>query len=71
MIQAGDIDGDGDWDVLAGENGDHVTWNEFVLKDDGLYNGLLHDVNNDGKLDVCGAPGHEGDPYFIWINTMN
>jgi len=87
-LQVGDIDNDGDFDVLIGENGDHgvkgddkkkqvriflnqgdnKNWQEEYFSDEGLYNGLLMDLNNDGLLDIGGTSGHEKDPYYIWFN---
>jgi hypothetical protein len=87
-LQVDDIDKDGDYDILFGENGDHqvkkddskkqvrilmnqgdnLSWTMFHLSNEGLYNGLFVDVNNDGWLDIGGPSGHENDPYTIYIN---
>ncbi|MEM6765625.1 MAG: VCBS repeat-containing protein [Bacteroidota bacterium] len=48
--------------------GDNLQWEVINLKNDGLYNGLLYDINGDGKLDICGPAGHEKDAYYIWLH---
>jgi len=48
--------------------GDNKSWQEEYFSDEGLYNGLLLDLNNDGLLDIGGTSGHEKDPYNIWFN---
>ncbi len=45
--------------------GDNRSWGESVIANDGLFNGLLHDINNDDQLDICGPTGHEGKAYRV------
>ena len=87
-LQVGDLNNDGYYDILAGENGDHavkgsrtkkkvciflnegdnIHWQKESFSDEGLYNGLLLDINNDGLPDICGTSGHEKDNYNVWLN---
>ena len=52
-------------------SGDNLEWKEIFIKDDGLYNAILKDINDDGFVDICGARGHSGDPYEIWYTIFN
>src|SRR6267143_1088535 len=63
----GDIDGDGNPDIAAGDGGDHhhlywyqyPSWSKHLISErDGGGEIRLADVNNDGSLDVVTACGN-------------
>lgn len=64
------VDGDDDRREvrLFYNEGNNLTWRESVLKNDGLYNGLIVDIDQDGHLDIAGPASHDGTPYEIWLN---
>jgi FG-GAP-like repeat len=84
-LQVFDMDNDGDYDVVAGEIPEHPTqkrarvflnkgnnldWEEQVLSDEGIYNGLVGDLEGDGDFDVFSAPGFSDKfpLYKVYIN---
>ena len=77
---AGDVDGDGDLDlVVSSENGDYVawyandgaggTWTRTVIADPGgePLDPQLGDVDGDGDLDVAAAAVGDGD--VVWFEN--
>jgi hypothetical protein len=84
-LQVFDFDQDGDPDVLAGEIPEHPTqkrvriflnkgnnldWEEFIFSNEGIYNGLVGDLEGDGDPDIFTAPGFSNAyPQFkVFIN---
>ncbi|MEW5987775.1 MAG: FG-GAP-like repeat-containing protein, partial [Chloroflexota bacterium] len=77
-IEAADLDGDSDTDVVAiAENGDEIAWWEKTTawiahtidgNFDGAYTIATADVDGDGHLDVLGA-GTDADSIAWWQNS--
>jgi hypothetical protein len=79
-LQVFDFDNDGDFDVLAGEIPEHPTqkrvrlfinqgnnldWQEQVINNEGIYNGIAADFEGDGDIDIFSSPGYsDGFPLF-------
>lgn len=72
-LQVFDMDNDGDMDVVTGEipehptqkrvriflnKGNNIDWEEQVLSNEGIYNGLVGDLDGDGDYDIFSAPGY-------------
>jgi hypothetical protein len=81
-----DMDGDGDYDFIAGQNGDQVaggkfviyvnegdnlTWTEQVIDNNGTYNSLVGDANGDGMWDIFRYKGHEDSRMDLFINEAS
>jgi hypothetical protein len=84
-LQVFDMDNDGDMDVLAGEIPEHPTkkririflnkgnntgWDEQVIADEGIYNGIAADLEGDGDIDIFSAPGYS-DKYPNFTVRIN
>lgn len=50
--------------IFLNESG---SWKPVIFSEDGLYNGRVADVDGDGRLDIAGPTGHEGDPYSVYL----
>ncbi|MEM1177496.1 MAG: ECF-type sigma factor [Acidobacteriota bacterium] len=82
-VHSGDLDGDGDEDLVAAltsagdvlwwENtsGDGATWNERTIDSDfaGVNGVYVADVDRDGDLDVGGTSGSQG--LVVWWRNEN
>lgn len=83
-LQVGDMDNDGDLDVISGNNGDQGDpeyspvllflnndgkWSTQQLSFQGAYNSYIGDADGDGDLDFFRYDGHEGASYELWENT--
>jgi hypothetical protein len=83
-LQVGDMDNDGDLDVISGNNGDQGDpeyspvllflqndgkWSTQQLSLQGAYNSYIGDVEGDGDLDFFRYDGHEGVSYELWVNN--
>ncbi len=85
-LQAGDMDGDGDIDVVVGQmhttrerelaihfnvDGRGNTWQRQVIDNVGLHNGLVADIDLDGDLDIYGANWVGNPPLRVWLNRLD
>jgi hypothetical protein len=72
-LQIFDMDNDGDFDVVSGEIPEHPTqkrvriflnkgnnleWEEQIIDNNGIYNGIVADLEGDGDYDIFSAPGY-------------
>jgi chitodextrinase len=83
-LQAGDMDNDGDMDVVIGQmhtssekelavylnvGGAGQTWQKYVVdQGTGLHNGVVADIGQDGDLDIFGANWTGNGPIALWEN---
>lgn len=85
-LQAADMDGDGDVDVVVGQmhtteeralsihlnvDGRGMRWARQVIDTAGLHNGAVADVDSDGDFDIYGANWAGNPPAWIWINRLD
>ena len=85
-LQAGDMDGDGDIDVVVGQmhaskegelavhynvDGRGTDWSRQVIDNTGLHNGVVADIDRDGDLDIYGANRAGNPPLRVWINHLD
>ncbi|CAH2394641.1 conserved hypothetical protein [Mesorhizobium ventifaucium] len=85
-LQAADMDGDGDNDVVVGQmhtteerklaihynvDGRGTRWARQVIDDVGLHNGVVADVDRDGDFDIYGANWVGNPPVRVWINRLD
>lgn len=83
-LQAGDMDNDGDLDVVIGqmstsedkelaiyfnETGDATVWKKHSVDSGiGIHNGVIGDIDGDGDLDIFGANYTGNPPLYLWRN---
>ncbi|WP_181705381.1 FG-GAP repeat domain-containing protein [Chthonobacter rhizosphaerae] len=85
-LQAGDMDLDGDTDlvvaqmhtaatprilVLLNADGRAGRWLVQVVGAEGLHNGVVADMDEDGDLDIFGANWTGHPPVRLWINRLD
>ncbi|MBD3392995.1 MAG: hypothetical protein GF410_13330 [Chitinivibrionales bacterium] len=85
-LAAGDMDNDGDIDIMAAvsggygnnqeisvfyNNGDGTQWTQQVVATTGGYSLTLGDIDNDNDLDILGERGHHLGPISVWRNLSD
>jgi hypothetical protein len=82
-LQAGDMDGDGDTDLVVAQmhtsalkrimvlenlDGIGLQWQVQELAGGGLHNGMVADIDRDGDPDLFGANWTGNPPVRVWLN---
>lgn len=85
-LQAADMDGDGDIDVVLAQmhtteakeimimynmDGQGLSWHKEVIDTSGLHNGVVADIGNDGDYDIFGANWSTNPPVKLWVNRLD
>ena len=85
-LQAADMDGDGDIDVVVGQmhttkektiaihynsNGLGTRWSRQDVDNTGLHNGIVADIDGDGNFDIFGSNWAGNPPLYVWINRLD
>lgn len=85
-LKAGDLDGDGDTDLLIAQmhtskdrllralyniDGRGGDWRIQTIADTGIHNGVLVDIGGDGDLDIYGSNWVTNPPVRLWINQLD
>ncbi len=86
-LQAADMDGDGDIDIVGavsggykgGEEdisvflneGDGSSWTEHVIAKNGGYSLVVGDIDNDNDMDIVGERGHHKSPTKLYRNNLD
>jgi len=56
--------------IFYNENGTGTSWREQQIESDGMYAGLLADLDSDGDVDVLGPRSYYEGPIKWWENTL-
>ncbi|MFO1070211.1 MAG: VCBS repeat-containing protein [Geminicoccaceae bacterium] len=82
-LQAGDMDGDGDTDLVVGQmhtsalkrimvlenlDGIGLQWQVQQIGEGGLHDGIVADIDRDGDPDLFGANWTGNPPVRLWLN---
>ncbi len=84
-LRLGDIDRDGELDIVAANsmrspsprlyviynNGKGTSWSTSTVDYKSLYKGSIGDIGNDGDLDIVSSTSWEDTPLNIWENTLD
>ncbi len=50
--------------------GNNQNFQKKLLTNEGIYNGLAGDLDDDGDIDILRLPGHSHNEFEIWLNTL-
>lgn len=85
-LQIGDMDLDGQLDIISGEmhiaadpteiivyhnGGDALSWDKYVVDKGGTHNAQVGDIGADGDLDIVGSNYIGNPPLVLWENQLN
>ncbi|MGI6457578.1 MAG: FG-GAP-like repeat-containing protein [bacterium] len=84
-LQVGDMDNDGDLDIVAGSlklasnpqlflfrnNGNGSSWTRETISNTATYKAALGDIDNDGDLDLASSTGWVDIPVRLFRNMTN
>ncbi|MFO7902939.1 MAG: FG-GAP repeat domain-containing protein [Planctomycetota bacterium] len=54
--------------IIFLNRGDNRGWDEFLLTDQGIYNGQVADLEGDGRPDIFRLPSHDATKFEVLVN---
>ncbi len=56
--------------VIIFLNDNNESWEEFLITDEGIYNGQVYDLEGDGDLDIFRLPTHDDTYFVVLVNQI-